>query len=65
MKHPNKEINKVVQHALSNGWTLRVANGHAWGVLRCPKNKADCAADGSARYRFGAPRKIPAITLKD
>ncbi len=42
MKHPNKEINKVVQHALSNGWTLRAANGHAWGVLRCPKNKADC-----------------------
>lgn len=42
MKHSNKEINKVVQHAIKSGWTLEAANGHAWGILRCPKNKADC-----------------------
>lgn len=37
MKHPNKETNKVVQHAIEKGWTIKVAHGHAWGILRCPK----------------------------
>lgn len=42
MKHPNKEINKAVQHAILNGWTLKPAKGHAWAILRCPNNKPDC-----------------------
>jgi len=40
MKHPNKDINKVVQHAIENGWTLKAANGHAWGIFRCPKKQS-------------------------
>lgn len=41
-RHPNKEIEQAVCHAESKGWTFRTASGHAWGVLRCPRNDTVC-----------------------
>lgn len=41
-RHPNKEIEQAVRHAESKGWTFRDATGHAWGVLRCPRNDKAC-----------------------
>ncbi len=37
-KHPNKEIQKVIDYAIAKGWEL-VETGnsaHAWGRLKCP-----------------------------
>jgi biotin operon repressor len=42
MKHPNKDVNKAVQHAREKGWTIKAASGHAWAIIRCPKNKPEC-----------------------
>ncbi len=35
-RHPSKEINAEVEHALSLGWTLISPCSHAWGILKCP-----------------------------
>ena len=35
MKHPDKEIDAVIRHAKSRGWTVKKAGGHAWGILKC------------------------------
>jgi hypothetical protein len=43
MKHPNKDVNKAVQHALEKGWTIKAASGHAWAIIRYPKNKPECS----------------------
>ena len=40
-RHPNKEINAAVDHALSLGWTLVSPCAHAWGILRCPAASRD------------------------
>ena len=42
MKHPNKEINAVIQYAERKGWTVKKANGHAWATMRCQKNDSGC-----------------------
>lgn len=42
MKHPNKDIEKVIRYAVSLNWTVRPASGHAWGGLRCPHNESEC-----------------------
>jgi hypothetical protein len=36
VRHPNREINDAVSHALSQGWSLTLSGGHAWGRLFCP-----------------------------
>lgn len=41
-RHPNKEVEKVLRYAESNGWQVFKRDGHAWGSMRCPQNDADC-----------------------
>lgn len=42
LRHPDKEIQAAVEHALGKGWNLVKGRGHAWGILRCPHNDKDC-----------------------
>jgi len=42
LRHPDKEIQAAVEHALDKGWSLIKGRGHAWGMLRCPHNDTDC-----------------------
>ena len=35
--HPNKEINDVIEHAVSLGWRYTLSSGHAHGQLWCPR----------------------------
>ncbi len=34
--HPNKDINEVIEYALTLGWRYSLATGHAHGQLWCP-----------------------------
>lgn len=40
-RHPNKEIEAVVDDAVRSGWTLEKGTGHAWGFLLCAQNDRD------------------------
>jgi hypothetical protein len=39
-RHPNKDIEKALQHSEKNGWDVIkiTGSGHAWGLMRCPTN---------------------------
>ena len=37
-RHPNKEIEAVVQSAEAQGWTVELCSGHAWGQMLCPRH---------------------------
>lgn len=41
-RHPSKEIEAVIQELEALGWTVIEGKGHAWGILRCPQNSAEC-----------------------
>jgi hypothetical protein len=41
-RHKVKEIENTVQELEGLGWVWIKGKGHAWGVLRCPKNSKDC-----------------------
>lgn len=37
VRHPNADIEKAVQYAEAQGWTVRLSKkGQAWGRLFCP-----------------------------
>jgi hypothetical protein len=36
-RHPNKEIEAVIQYAEDRGWRVLVGGSHAWGFLYCPE----------------------------
>lgn len=42
-KHPDKEIEAVIQYAESRGWHYKKAgaSAHAWGRLICPLHTRD------------------------
>lgn len=42
-RHPNKEIEKAIQEAESNGWYYKPSgnSAHAWGRLYCPLNNRE------------------------
>lgn len=44
VRHPKKEVEKVLKELESLGWTIikRDGKGHAWGLLRCPQPTEDC-----------------------
>ncbi|ASK33627.1 hypothetical protein CEK62_04100 [Alcanivorax sp. N3-2A] len=43
-KHPKAVIEQAIQHAESEGWTVRKPgkSAHAWGILECPNNDPEC-----------------------
>jgi hypothetical protein len=39
LRHPDKDIDRAVQYAVSLGWEIRKSpRGHAWGHLYCPQH---------------------------
>lgn len=60
--HPKKEIESAVRFALVAGWSLKMSNGHIWGLLSCPDG-------GALRHRiavFSTPpdRDVAAKVIK-
>jgi hypothetical protein len=41
LRHPNKHIEAVIQHAESLGWRVESSEGHAWGHLWCPERSRE------------------------
>ncbi len=41
-KHPNKEIQEVIEYPIKNGWEIKESSGHAWGKMYCPYNDSNC-----------------------
>jgi hypothetical protein len=41
-RHPHKDIENAVRQAEGQGWVCDKASGHAWGILRCPRNDGGC-----------------------
>ncbi len=44
--HPNKELERAIQYAESQGWRYKKVGGsaHAWGRLLCPlKDREGCS----------------------
>lgn len=41
-RHPNKEIEAVLQYAHEKGWRIVVGGSHAWGKIYCPYNDREC-----------------------
>lgn len=41
-RHPKKEIEEAIRHAVSSGWRVEIGGSHAWGRLYCPYDDADC-----------------------
>ena len=35
-RHPDKDIERAVKYAESQGWRFKLSRGHAWGHLYCP-----------------------------
>lgn len=59
MKHPNKEIDAVIRYAKTKGWTVKTAGGHAWGILKCPRNSTDCRCGLFCRMSIWTTPKNP------
>lgn len=42
-RHPKKEVEQVLRQLEVLGWSVEIrGGGHAWGLLKCPANSADC-----------------------
>lgn len=41
-RHPSKEIEAVLRELEGLKWTVEPATGHAWGLVRCSENSAEC-----------------------
>jgi hypothetical protein len=55
-KHPNKEIEAMIQLAENNGWRYKKAgnSAHAWGRLLCPQQ----SSEGCAMSIWSTPRDV-------
>lgn len=40
-RHPNKEIEAIVQYSEELGWRVNPLSGHGWGELLCPLANRD------------------------
>lgn len=63
-KHPIKEIEAQVAHALAKGWRLKPGGprAHAWGTLLCPRQ----TREGCRCYIYISPAKsdVAARTIR-
>jgi hypothetical protein len=43
-KHTNQKIERAIQFAEENGWTVKAPgkSAHSFGILRCPHNDKAC-----------------------
>ena len=52
-RHPNKEIEAVLEYAEAHGWTVTHSKGgHAWGRMKCRFGQRD----GCQRSIFSTPK---------
>src|ERR1035437_4926341 len=40
--HSKKEVEDAVKFAETEGWTVLLGGGHAWGKMYCPYNDVEC-----------------------
>lgn len=40
--HPEKDIEKALEHAEAHGWTVEQGGSHCWGRMYCPRNDGSC-----------------------
>ena len=55
-KHQNKEIEKALKHAESQGWVVNDAPGHASHRMYCPKNSKCRGGDYCGKSIWSTPR---------
>ena len=48
MRHPDKDVNKLLKKATATGWVVEKAAGHPWGRLKC--------GHGCTHYILSTPR---------
>ena len=58
-KHPDKDIERAVQHAEAAGWKFTKGHGHAWGILRCPRHDAACRCGTFCQMSIWSTPKNP------
>ena len=61
-RHPKKDVEKVLRDLESLGGTVekRHGSGHAWGLLRCPQNSADCRGGEFCQMTINSTPQNPA-----
>ena len=57
--HPNKEIDAAVRHATDNGWSFVKGRGHAWGIIRCPRNDKECRCGTFCQVSIWSTPRVP------
>ena len=62
-KHPDKEVEKAIQHAESKGWRVETNRAH-WGVMFCPKNNKDCGGGAHCMTSINGSPKNPSNHAK-
>jgi hypothetical protein len=58
-KHPNKEIEKALAYAETQGWRVVTLSGHAWGKIQCPWNDADCRCGTFCQVSVWSTPRVP------
>jgi len=58
-RHPNKEIEKALAYAESQGWHVVLLNGHAWGKIQCPWNDDDCRCGTFCQASVWSTPRVP------
>lgn len=58
MKHPDKDINKAIKHAVECGWTVKKSNAQAkpWGIMKCPLNSKCRTGNSCSVSIWSTPR---------
>ena len=60
-RHPNKVVERAVRYAEEAGWQVTSAgkSAHAWGILKCPSNDADCRCGKFCRNSIWSTPRTP------
>jgi hypothetical protein len=58
-RHPNKEIEKALAYAETQGWGVLPLRGHAWGKIQCPWNDDDCRCGTFCQVSVWSTPRVP------
>lgn len=59
LRHPNKEIEKALAFAETQGWRVVPLKGHAWGKIQCPWNEKDCRCGTFCQVSVWSTPRVP------